>query len=209
MSQPTISRRPSAPVRVPAVITPWFWAVKALTTAMGEAASDYMVKAFGPVPAVLAVIFYVWDRSEHTLSILSIFNARRELFYWATVLATFALGTALGDLTAITFKLGYFDSGVLFFIVIAVPALAYRVRALGSVAAFWSAYVVTRPLGASFADYLSKPKLISGLNWGDAPVALALAAVIAVLVAYLAVTRVDMPEAPGAPTGPAVRSQRA
>jgi len=270
MSLPTVSRRPPAPVRVPAVITPWFWAVKALTTAMGEAASDYMVKAFGPVPAVLAgfavfslalviqlrmrrylawtywlavsmvavfgtqaadvlhlkfgvpymvsatfyavvlaVIFYIWDRSEHTLSIHSIYNARRELFYWATVLATFALGTALGDLTAITFKLGYFDSGVLFLVVIAVPALALRVKALSSVAAFWAAYVVTRPLGASFADYMSKPRARSGLNWGDGPVTLGLGAVIVVLVAYLAATRVDAPEAPALSAGPAVRSQTA
>jgi uncharacterized membrane-anchored protein len=106
---------------------------------------------------ILAAVFWKWQRSEGTLSIHSITTQRREAFYWATVFATFALGTALGDFTADSLGTGYLASGIFFFAVILLPALAWRRFGLNSVAAFWMAYVVTRPLGASFADYISKP----------------------------------------------------
>ena len=89
-----------------------------------------------------------------------------RLFYWATVLATFALGTAAGDLTATTLGLGYLGSGVMFAVVIAVPAVAHRRFGLDAVAAFWSAYIVTRPLGASFADWMAVSSARGGLAWG-------------------------------------------
>ena len=108
--------------------------------------------------SILAAIFWLWQRSEGTLSIHSITTQRREAFYWATVFATFALGTALGDFTATSLNLGYLDSGILFAIVILIPALARWRLGLNSIAAFWMSYVVTRPLGASFADYISKPQ---------------------------------------------------
>jgi uncharacterized membrane-anchored protein len=104
--------------------------------------------------AVLAV-FAWWHRVEGTLSFGTINTRRREGFYWAAVIATFALGTALGDLTAGTWGLGTLVSGLLFAVLIALPALARRWLGLGSVAAFWIAYVITRPLGASFADWMS------------------------------------------------------
>jgi len=239
-------------LRVPQ-ITVYFWIVKALSTAMGESTSDYLVHTLGSVPAVLlgffgfgvalglqlsmrrymawtywfavvmvgvfgtmaadvmhvglgvpyaassafyaavlTAVFITWSRVEHTLSIHSIDTLRRELFYWAAVVATFALGTAVGDFTATTLGLGYLGSLILFAVVICIPAVAYWRLRRGPVLVFWSAYVLTRPLGASFADYLGKARGSGGLGWGDGPVALVLTAVIFIVVAYLAVTRDDI-----------------
>jgi uncharacterized membrane-anchored protein len=129
-----------------------------------------------------AAVFWTWHRSEGTLSIHSITTQRREAFYWATVFATFALGTALGDFTATSLNLGYLASGILFAVVILIPALAWWRFGLNSIAAFWMAYVVTRPLGASFADYISKPRNISGIGFGDGPTAVVFAVAVFVLV---------------------------
>jgi len=225
------------------LITVYFWIIKLLTTAMGEATSDYMVRTINPVIAVLfgftafviamvlqfrakryvawtywlavamvavfgtqaadvlhikfhvpyaastafyavvlTVIFIVWYRVEGTLSIHSIRTPRRELFYWATVLATFALGTATGDLTARTLGLGYLASGI------------------------WICYVLTRPVGASFADYVAFPHSVGGLGVGHGPVALFLTFLIVVFVGYLTVTRKDVEELAGVPT-PSARSK--
>jgi len=186
---------------------------KLLATAGGEAFSAYLALAiatFGTgvadamhlvagIPCagttalwavVLAVIFWLWHRSEHTLSIHSITTTRREVYYWATVFATFALGTALGDFTATSLGLGYLAAGLLFAVVILIPAVAWRLG-LNAVLAFWFAYVITRPLGASFADYLSKP-IEGGLNYGDLAVSVALIGALAVLVAYTAIARRDI-----------------
>jgi uncharacterized membrane-anchored protein len=105
---------------------------------------------------VLALVFWLWYRRERTLSIHSIVTQRREIYYWCVVFATFALGTALGDFTAAALQLGYLASGIMFFLVILIPAVAWSRFGLNPVVAFWFAYVVTRPLGASFADYFSK-----------------------------------------------------
>ena len=142
--------------------------------------------------ALCAAIFWLWQRSEGTLSIHSITTQRREAFYWATVFATFALGTALGDFTATSLNLGYLDSGILFMIVILIPALARWQLGLNGIAAFWMSYIVTRPLGASFADYVSKPRDISGVNFGDGRTAGAALLAVAVLVAYLTLARRDI-----------------
>ncbi len=141
---------------------------------------------------VLALVFWLWYRGEHTLSIHSIFTTRREIYYWSVVFATFALGTALGDFTATAVHLGYLASGIMFFVVIGIPAAAWSGFRLNAVLAFWFAYVVTRPLGASFADYVSKPHSISGVNFGDGPTALIATLLVAVLVGYLAVARTDI-----------------
>ena len=141
---------------------------------------------------ILAAIFWLWQRSEGTLSIHSITTQRREAFYWATVFATFALGTALGDFTATSLNLGYLTSGILFGAIILIPALARWQLGLNGIAAFWMSYVVTRPLGASFADYISKPKNISGINFGDGPTAIVFALAVFVLVCYLALARPDI-----------------
>jgi len=139
----------------------------------------------------LAVIFVLWYLSEKTLSVHSIYTRRRELFYWAAVLATFALGTAVGDMTAVSFQLGFFASGILFAVVIAIPAIAYRFG-LNEIVAFWFAYIITRPLGASFADWLAVPPGQGGLNLGKGTVSIALWMLIVAFVAYLAITRRDM-----------------
>jgi uncharacterized membrane-anchored protein len=141
---------------------------------------------------VLALVFWLWWRSERTLSIHSIYTQRREIFYWCVVFATFAEGTALGDFTATALHLGYLASGIMFFFIILIPAVAWSGFKLNSVVAFWFAYVVTRPLGASFADYFSKPHSLSGANYGDASVALITTIIVAILVGYLAVTRHDI-----------------
>jgi uncharacterized membrane-anchored protein len=140
----------------------------------------------------LAVIFIAWYASERTLSIHSITNFRREAFYWASVMATFALGTALGDLTATTFHLGYFSSAVLFLVVIAVPAVAHWKLGMNSVLAFWFAYTVTRPLGASVADWLGIQHRFGGLGWGRGHVAILLSLPIIAVVTYMAVSGVDV-----------------
>ena len=108
---------------------------------------------------VLALVFWLWYRSEGTLSIHSILTRRREAYYWAVVFATFALGTALGSLTATVLGLGYLASGIMFFLIILIPAVFWSRFGLNAVVAFWFAYVVTRPLGASFADYLGPAAL--------------------------------------------------
>jgi uncharacterized membrane-anchored protein len=258
---PLVGRFFPAPLaaKVPEVILA-FWVVKILTTAGGEATSDYL-KTYGNfggggievlvivaglllqfttrryrafaywalayaiaitgtgvsdflhldvhIPyagttmlwaVVLAMIFWLWRRSEGTLSIHSITTQRREAYYWATVFATFALGTALGDFTATTLHLGYLDSGILFTIVILIPALAHWRFHLNAIAAFWMSYIVTRPLGASFADYISKPKNISGINFGDGPTAIVFAVAVLVLVFWLALARPDIQKPHAAPT---------
>ncbi|CAG6392017.1 hypothetical protein NMG29_30275 [Streptomyces cocklensis] len=169
-----------------------YWAAIVMVSIFGTMAAD-IVHVVGIPYAVSTAVFVLavagiltaWHRSEGTLSIHSIRTRRRETFYWATVLATFALGTAAGDLTATSLHLGYFSSGVLFAALIAVPALA-RLAGLNAVAAFWWAYVLTRPLGASFADWMGVSTGRGGLGWGTGPVSLVLAVLIAVLVACLA-----------------------
>jgi uncharacterized membrane-anchored protein len=250
---PALRRVFPAPVaaKVPEVIA-LFWVVKVLTTAGGEATSDflknwgnikgggtevllfavglilqfgtrryraiaywflaYAIAIFGTgvsdflhldvnIPyagttalwaVVLGVIFLVWHRTEGTLSIHSITTQRRECFYWATVFATFALGTALGDFTATALNLGYLASGILFSVLILIPAVAWWKFGLNAVVAFWCAYVVTRPLGASFADYISKPPSMSGIGFGDGATALVFTVAVAILVLYLAVVRPDI-----------------
>jgi uncharacterized membrane-anchored protein len=141
---------------------------------------------------VLAIIFVGWYATEKTLSIHSIYTLRRELFYWAAIMATFALGTATGDMTASTLRLGYLASGVLFAILFALPALGYWLFGLNAIFAFWFAYIMTRPLGASFADWFGKAKSVGGMGLGTGPISLVLAVLIIGFVAYLTVTRKDV-----------------
>jgi uncharacterized membrane-anchored protein len=141
---------------------------------------------------ILAVVFWVWWRVEGTLSIHSITTQRREGFYWAVVFATFALGTALGDFTAASLGMGYLPSGLFFLAVILLPALAWWRFGLDSVAAFWMAYIVTRPLGASFSDWISKPSDITGIGFGNGQTAIVFAVAVLIVVVYLAIARPDI-----------------
>jgi uncharacterized membrane-anchored protein len=141
-----------------------------------------------------AAIFVIWYMTEKTLSITSIYTRRREAFYWATVLGTFALGTAAGDMTAFTMDLGTFSSGVLFAILIAIPALSYKLFGLNEIFAFWFAYIMTRPLGASFSDWMALPQSHSGLGWGSGMVSFGLTVIITVLVGYMTITKKEVKE---------------
>jgi uncharacterized membrane-anchored protein len=229
-----------------------FWAIKLLTTGIGESTSDFLGQTYVPMAgvvgvaglvvalrlqlrareyrapiywsAVLAVavfgtmvadgvrdgagvsyavttavcsvgltaVFLLWYRSEGTLSIHSITTARRERFYWAAVFATFALGTAAGDWTAMQLDLGFFGSALAFAALIAIPALGWWRAQLNPIVAFWAAYIITRPLGASFADWFSKPASATGLGLGDGTVSAIGLVAFVLLVAYVSVTKRDI-----------------
>ena len=146
-----------------------------------------------------AAVFALWYRSERTLSIHSITTPRRERFYWTAVLGTFALGTAAGDFTASQLHLGYLGSIGLFAVIIAIPAIAWTRFDLNPIVAFWAAYIVTRPLGASVADRLGKPtklhSLKGGLAYGDGAVSGVALIVFVALVAYVAIRKPDIQRA--------------
>jgi uncharacterized membrane-anchored protein len=174
-----------------------YWTAIVMVSVFGTMAADVLHVGLGvpytaSTPAfliALAAVFVLWYASERTLSIHSIRTRRRESFYWAAVLATFALGTAAGDLTA-SRGLGYLGSAVLFAGAIAVPALAHRLG-LGAVPAFWIAYVLTRPLGASLADWMAASHHHGGLGLGLGPVTLSWTVAILACVTYLAVSHRD------------------
>ncbi|GAA0695498.1 membrane protein [Kitasatospora atroaurantiaca] len=176
-----------------------YWTTVVMVSVFGTMAADVMhvglhVPYLVATPfflLALATVFGTWYATERTLSVHSINTPRREAFYWATVLGTFALGTAVGDLTATTFGLGYLASGFAFAGLIAVPAVAHSRFGFGAIAAFWWAYVLTRPLGASFADWMAVPHARGGLNLGLGPVTLTWTLVILALVGYLATSRRD------------------
>jgi uncharacterized membrane-anchored protein len=177
-----------------------YWLAIVMVAIFGTMAADVLHVGLG-IPylvsttfftVALAVIFAVWYMSEKTLSIHSISTHRREFFYWATVITTFALGTAAGDMTATTLGLGYLSSGVLFAALIAILALGYWLFGLNEIVAFWFAYIVTRPLGASFADWAGKPFDQGGFGLGTGQVSLCLMILIIGFVGYLTVTRKDI-----------------
>jgi uncharacterized membrane-anchored protein len=177
-----------------------YWAVVVMVAIFGTSAADALHVVLG-IPylastvfyaVVLASIFFTWHRVEGTLSIHSIYTRRRELFYWATVLATFALGTAAGDMTATTLHLGFFGSIWLFAALIAIPAIGYRWFGMNEVLAFWIAYVLTRPLGASVADWFAVSSHRGGLGIGTGGVSLILAVSVYLAVRRLATTKMDV-----------------
>lgn len=177
---------------------PWvYWLTVAMVAVFGTMAADALHIQLG-IPYIittivfsitLAIVFITWHKSENTLSIHSINNRRREYFYWATVLATFALGTAAGDLTASTLGLGYLSSAILFSGLILFPIIGYFVFGLNEVIAFWTAYILTRPIGASIADWLDKPKSVGGLGFYAALVSITLSVLIIILVIYMTFDR--------------------
>ena len=140
----------------------------------------------------LAIIFGLWHRVEKTLSIHTINKMRREGFYWLTILFTFALGTAAGDLTAEQFNLGYFVSVLIFAALIAIVAIAHLRFKLNAVFSFWIAYILTRPLGASIGDYLSQAKSDGGLGLGTVVTSAIFLFTILVIVIYLTTTKKDV-----------------
>jgi len=181
--------------------SPWiYWFAVVMISIFGTMAADSLHVVLG-IPYIfsvaffflaLLVIFALWYKKEKTLSIHSITTRRRETFYWLTILTTFALGTALGDMTATTLHLGYLTSGILFVVLILIPALAYWLFNLNEVAAFWIAYILTRPLGASFSDWGAVAHSRGGLGLGTGVISLTLGIIIFGLVWYLAVSHEDV-----------------
>ncbi len=186
-------------LRAASYVAPIYWLAIVMVAVFGTMVADvlhvvvhvpYLISTIA-IAIALGVVFAVWQRTEGTLSIHSINTSRRELFYWAAVIAAFALGTALGDLTAATVGLGYLGSAVVFAVLFIVPAIGYQWFGWDAVAAFWASYVITRPLGASVADWLGKSSL-GGLGLGDDRVAIVFAILILGCVGYLAMTRMDV-----------------
>ncbi len=181
-------------VRAHKLHQPLYWLVVVLVSVVGTLVTDNLVDHLGvpltvltPIFSVaLLVTFGVWYAREKTLSMHHIDTPAREGWYWLAILLTFALGTAAGDLAAETLKLGYLNSTLMFAAAIALVAFAHYVFRLGAVAAFWIAYVLTRPLGASFGDWLSQPLANGGLGLGTTNTSLVFLGAILLLVAYLA-----------------------
>ena len=177
-----------------------YWLTVVLISVFGTLVTDIMTDEIG-VPletstlaftALLGLTFIVWFLSEKTLSIHSIFTRKREAFYWLTILFTFALGTAVGDLYSEQLGLGYLNTGIAVAAIIALTFLAWKLFKLDSVLAFWFAYVFTRPLGASLGDYLSQPKEYGGLGFGATMTSVIFLTAILAVVIYLAITRYDI-----------------
>jgi uncharacterized membrane-anchored protein len=179
----------------------FYWSTVVLISVVGTLASDNLVDNFGVPLAVttaafavaLAVTFRAWYRKEHTLSIHTIVTPRREAYYWAAILFTFALGTSAGDLVAEQFGLGYALSGFIFAALIGAVAVAWRYARVDAVLTFWSAYILTRPLGASIGDFLSQSKHHGGLGLGTTGTSAIFVVVIFALVAYLTASKADVP----------------
>ncbi len=188
-----------------------YWLVVVLVSVFGTLVTDILTDSLHfPLEwstiifsVALGLTFVAWYLKEGTLSIHSVFTRRRELFYWLAILFTFALGTATGDLVAEQLGVGYLNTGLLVLSIVAAAAVAWRLG-LDPVLAFWIAYILTRPLGASLGDYLSQPASEGGLGLGAAATsAIFLSAILAVVV-YLAVTRkdrIEIPDAPAAKSG--------
>ena len=167
---------------VPAV----YWSAVVLISVVGTLITDNMTDALG-IPLIestigfslaLAATFAIWYAVERTLSIHEVFTFRREAFYWLAILFTFALGTAVGDLISEAFGVGFAGTGVLFGLIIASLALGYFALGLDGMWAFWLCYIFTRPLGASFGDFLAQPAEYGGLGLGTVITSFAFLAII-------------------------------
>lgn len=176
-----------------------YWAVVVLLSIVGTLVTDLMVDNLGVTlisatvgfSILLAVVFAVWYASEHTLAMHSVQTAKRESFYWAAIFVTFALGTAAGDFLAEASGLGYLQSALAFGGAIALIAAAYFYLGLNEILAFWMAYILTRPLGASFGDLLSQPAKNGGLGFGPTGTSIIFLTTIAFLIGYLTISKKD------------------
>ncbi|RUS46912.1 hypothetical protein [Cohnella sp. AR92] len=177
-----------------------YWLTVVLISVFGTLVTDNLTDGIG-VPLetstivfaiLLGVTLLVWFLYERTLSIHSIYTRRREAFYWLTILFTFALGTAVGDLYSEQLGLGYLNTGILVVAIIAVVFLAWKFVKLNEILAFWTVYILTRPLGASLGDYLSQSKLNGGLGLGATLTSVIFLIAILAIIAYLAVSKIDL-----------------
>jgi uncharacterized membrane-anchored protein len=179
-----------------------YWLAVVLISVVGTLITDNLVENYGvslPTSTTIFAIaliatFAAWYASEKTLSIHTIVTTKREAFYWLTVLFTFALGTAAGDLTAEKLNVGYWNSALIFGGLIAVVFFAHRVFKLNAVLAFWLAYILTRPLGASLGDGFSQPRDAGGLALGTTGTSVIFLLAILSTVIFLTITRKDRTE---------------
>ena len=185
---------------------PWiYWICVVFLSIVGTLITDNLSDNFGVSLYVttaifaiaLAATFFIWHRAEHTLSIHDITTPARERYYWLAILFTFALGTAAGDLVGEKMGLGYALSGAIFGGLIVLITVGYYAKLIGSVLAFWSAYVLTRPLGASAGDYLTQAPKDGGLGFSTMTISAVFLVIIIVLVAYLTVSKIDAIERDG------------
>lgn len=174
-----------------------YWLAVVMISVVGTLISDNLADNIG-VPltttsivfaAALIATFAIWYACEQTLSIHTIYTTRREAFYWLAILFTFALGTSAGDLAAEGLGLGYLQAGLAYAAVIAVIALAYYGFRLNGILAFWLAYILTRPMGASFGDYVAQPHSAGGLGLGTTITSLVFLGSIAAIIVYMSLTR--------------------
>ena len=185
-----------------------YWFAVVAISVVGTLVSDNLVDGIGislivtsvAFAIILAIVFLLWFASERTLSIRSIATTRREVFYWAAILFTFAMGTSVGDLLAETMDLGYGQTALVFAGMIAAVAVLRLVAKADAIVCFWSAYVLTRPLGASVGDLLAKPHIAGGYGLGTVTTSLVFLGTILALVAYLTISRAD--RLAGATPGP-------
>ena len=192
--------------RVPEYIPAVYWVAVVLISVVGTLITDNLVDNFGVrlqtttifFSLALIITFAVWYFYEKTLSIHTVFTTRREMFYWLAVMFTFALGTAAGDLVAESLNVGYLITGFIFAGVIAAVALAYFVFHIDAILAFWLAYILTRPLGASFGDLLSQPREYGGMGFGTIITSLLFLGTIAAIVIYMTLTHEGEERAVGA-----------
>lgn len=177
---------------------PWsYWLAVVLISVVGTLVTDNLVDNLGVSLVTCTVVFTIalagtfalWYASERTLSIHKVLTTRREAFYWLAILFTFALGTAAGDLISEKFGLGYYHTGVLFCMIIASLAIGYRFLKLDPILGFWLAYIFTRPLGASFGDFLSQPSEYGGMGLGTTNTSIIFLLLIAITVVYMTLSR--------------------
>ncbi len=176
-----------------------YWITVVLISVFGTLVTDNLTDNIGiPLEVstvafsiLLGITFLFWYLSEKTLSIHSIFTTKREVFYWLTILFTFALGTAIGDLYSEQLGLGYLNTGIGVIIIIALVFFAYRFWKLNGVLAFWIAYILTRPLGASLGDYLSQSKVNGGLGFGTTITSIIFLIAILAIILFLAISKMD------------------
>lgn len=177
-----------------------YWLAVVLISVVGTLITDNLVDNMGvslvtttiAFAIALALTFTAWYGVEKTLSIHTIYNFRREAFYWLAILFTFALGTAAGDLVAESLAVGYLLSAVLFAALIAAVAVAHLRFKMDGIICFWIAYILTRPLGASIGDLLSQDHSAGGLQLGTVITSVIFLLAILATVAFLAVTRMDV-----------------
>jgi uncharacterized membrane-anchored protein len=176
-----------------------YWLAVVLLSIVGTLITDNLTDKYNVALAttttifavVLALVFLAWYLSERTLSIHTIFTTRREAFYWLAILFTFAFGTAAGDYLAETLNIGYWKSALVFGGAIALITFAWRFLGLNAILAFWLAYILTRPLGASIGDYLSQAKADGGLAHGTTVTSMIILGSILAVVVYLTITKKD------------------